>query len=138
MKKKTTPTFLMIKILFFIFLLSSCQSTDIYFDIKNQSIVSCNGRPLKRILIECDSLNLKDKDCYYDLFVKNKNIKIPSALNINEIINLYDLKNVTQIFYSNSCYKITFVGGGDDGYTDLKIWTNNKGQVYKTNKSTCK
>lgn len=130
--------FQMTKILFFIFLLSSCQSTDIYFDIKNQSIVSCNERPLKRIMIECDSLNLKDKDCFFDLFIKNKNLKVPSKININEIISIYNLKDVDRIFYPNSCYRITFVGGGDDGYTDLKIWTDKNGKVYKTNKPSCK
>ena len=126
-----------IKILFIILLFSSCQSTDIYFDINSQSIVSCNDRSLKRILIECDSLNKKDKDCVYDLFIKGKTIKAPSSININNITKVYGLKNAKTILMPNSCYKITFVGGGDDGYTDLKIWLDGQGRVYKTNKPNC-
>lgn len=135
MKKRIIPMFPKIKVLLLILLFSSCQSTDIHFDIKSQSIVSCNNRPLKRILIECDSLNQKDKDCFFDLFINNG--KAPNKINIDDVIKVYNVKKTDTIFYPNNCYKITFVGGGDDGYTDLKIWLDSQGKVYKTNKPTC-
>ncbi|MDN3672407.1 hypothetical protein QWY99_04970 [Flavobacterium branchiarum] len=136
MKKLITQMFPTIKVSLLFLLFSSCQSTDIYFDIKTQSIVSCNGRPLKRIMIECDSLNDKDKDCFFDLFI-NRSIKAPNSINIKNLIQVYDVKKTDTILYPNNCYKITFVGGGDDGYTDLKIWIDKYGKVYKTNKPTC-
>lgn len=135
MKKRITPMFSKIKVSLLILLFSSCQSTDIHFDVKSQSIVSCNDRPLKRILIECDSLNQKDKECFFDLFIING--KAPNKININDIIKAYNVIKTDTIFYPNNCYKITFVGGGDEGYTDLKIWLDSQGTVYKTNKPTC-
>jgi hypothetical protein len=78
------------------------------------------------------------KDCFFDLFIKTKSSLAPNAISINDIIKVYNVKNNERIFYPNNCYKITFIGGGDDGYTDLKIWFNKNGKVYKTNKPNCK
>ena len=125
-----------IKVLMIFFLVLSCQSTDIYFDIKSQSIVSCNDRILKRLIIECDSLNPNNSDCVFDLSLKDKKTK-DSRIEISEIVKLYRVKKKDTIFYPNNCYKITFIGSGDDGYTELKIWFDSYGKVYKTNKSNC-
>lgn len=118
------------------FLISSCKSTDIYFDLDTQSIVSCNDRVLKRLIIECDSFNLDNSDCVYDLSLKEKKIKC-SKVKINEIEKLFRVKKNVTIFHPNNCYKITFVGSGDDGYSELKIWLDRYGRAYKTNKPNC-
>lgn len=132
MKKLTTPKFKMASIFLVCFLMNSCQSTDIYFDIQKQSVISCNDRPLNRIIIECDSANSREKNCIIDLYSKyaTASVKLDSV----SIIYKYTKK---QIFYPNSQYKITFIGSGDQGFTGLKIWLDDKGKAYKTNKPNC-
>lgn len=132
MKKLITQTFQIPSILLVFFLLTSCRSTDIYFDVQKQSIVSCNDRPLRRIIIECDSTNIKENDCAIDLHSKYAS----ASVRIDSISIIYNYTK-KQIFYPNSCYKITHFGGGDDGYTDLRIWLDSRGKVYKTNKPNC-
>lgn len=116
----------------FLLLLTSCQSTDIYFDVQKQSIVSCNDRTLRRIMIECDSTNSKENDCIIDLYSKYAS----TAVRINSINKIYKYTK-KQIFYPNSCYKIIHIGGGDDGSSELRIWLDSTGKVYKTNKPNC-
>lgn len=133
MKKLITPTFQITNFFLVLFLLASCQSTEIYFDLHKQSIVSCNDRPLKRIIIECDSTNAKENDCVIDLHSKYAT----ASVEIDSIAKIYKYTK-KKIFYPNSCYKITHIGSGDDGSSDLKIWLNSSGKVYKTNKPNCK
>lgn len=132
MKKKITQTFQITNLFLILILFASCRSTDIYFDVHKQSIVSCNDRPLKRIIIECDSTNTKENDCVIDLHSKYAS----ASVRIDSIAKIYKYTK-KQIFYPNSCYRITYIGGGDDGSTDLKIWLDNTGKVYKTNKPNC-
>lgn len=127
-----TPKFQITNFFLVFFLLTSCQSTDIYFDVHKQSIVSCNDRPLKRIIIECDSTNSKENDCVIDLHSKYAS----ASVRIDSITKIYKYTK-KQIFYPNSSYKITHIGGGDDGSSELKIWLNSTGKVYKTNKPNC-
>lgn len=126
------PTFQITNFFLLLFLLASCQSTDIYFDVQKQSIVSCNDRTLRRIIIECDSTNSKENDCVIDLYSKHAS----ASVRIDSISIIYNYTK-KQIFYPNSCYKITHFGSGDDGYTDLRIWLDSRGKVYKTNKPNC-
>ncbi|MBW1655566.1 hypothetical protein [Flavobacterium quisquiliarum] len=132
MKKWITSTFQITCIFSTSFLLNSCQSTDIYFDIQKQSLVSCNDRPLKRIIIECDSTNSKENDCIVDLYSKHTS----ASVKLDSIFKIYKYTK-KQIFYPNCSYRITFIGSGDQGSTDLKIWLDDTGKAYKTNKPTC-
>lgn len=131
MKKLITLTF---QITFFLtlFLFVSCRSTDIYFDIHKQSIISCNDRPLRRIIIECDSTNRKENDCIIDLYSKYA----PASLRLDSITTIYKYTE-TRIFYPNSIYKITHVGSGDEGSTELRIWLDSSGKAFATNKPNC-
>jgi len=124
--------FLIVNIILFILSIVSCQSTNIFFDIESQSIISCNQRSLKRLVIECDSTNVIDNDCIIQLYSKTA----PSIVKLDSVVEIYEYKK-TPIFYPNCSYKLTFIGGGDEGYTELKIWLDKKGKVYKTNRSDC-
>lgn len=132
MKKLTTRTFLIINSFLLIFLSVSCQSTDIYFDVHKQSIISCNDRGLRHIIIACESTNTKDNDCFIDLYSKYA----PVSIRIDSIAEIYKYTQ-KRIFYPNSCYTIALIGTGDEGSTELRIWLDGSGKVYATNKPNC-
>lgn len=134
MKKLITPTSQMTNsfLVLFLLLLTSCRSTDIYFDVQKQSIVSCNDRTLRRIIIECDSTNSQENDCIIDLYSKYAS----ASVRIDSISKIYNYTK-KQIFYPNHCYKITHIGSGDEGSSELRIWLDKTGKGYKTNKPNC-
>lgn len=123
----------------FILLLTSCRSTDIFFDINEQAIISCDNNSINNLIIETDSskTNFDEIICRHDLFWKDSSTKAPSKIYLIDIYKVYSVKN--KIFLlPKGYYKITNDGSGDEGYSEIKIWVDNQGKVYKTDKSSCK
>lgn len=121
------------------FLFTSCRSTEIFFDINEQAIISCENNSINNLIIETDlsKTNFDEITCRHDLFWKDSLKEAPSKIYLKDIYKIYSIKN--KIFsLPKGYYKITNDGSGDEGYSEIKIWVNNQGKVYKTDKSSCK
>lgn len=126
-------------------LLISCSKSkpSIYFDITNQELVECSRFGLKNIYIDNDATDKKGFLIEQQIQLKlNENIKnIPSKISINNIPNIYhiykDGKKIEDLeLMNNTSYTISHAVLGQT-IVNIRIWTDDKGYVYKTTKKHC-
>ncbi|MFL5742596.1 MAG: hypothetical protein ACJ75B_20400 [Flavisolibacter sp.] len=121
---------------------TSCfESSEIYFDVKTQSIISCNLKGIKQVYITNDST----ADNFRKMFC-DSSIDLPSQVNLNKIESGYCVFkgwNNTQIATTElrldplSHYTIERVQGDASAYK-IKVTTDVKGKIIQASKENCK
>ena len=121
-----------------IVLLTSCQSNEISFDVKNQILVSCSSKKFDRFSV----VNENNLDVYEFRFSASS-FFAPDKFNINKITKEFEIKkNMIMISVGDfklsplSRYTIRRTGGDASGYK-IRIWTDSLGFVVKTTKPIC-
>jgi hypothetical protein len=119
--------------------LSSCSDNNIYFDIGNQSIRTCNNKVITKFHI----ISEDSKDFYY--FSKLPEAKGTSNFSLIEIDHDYLLENMNGEISIDSfrlnpetSYKIENSTFGDADYTQVLIKTDKSGRVVYSNITSCK
>lgn len=130
----------LICLLLIVFLQSCFQSNSIYFNVELQEIKSCNNKGIKRIYIASDSTNEN-----YRIEWKNDNQTPPTVIKLIPLTTGYIItsswKNI-QItpskfkLNSNRKYTIERTQGDATPYK-IEVFTNEEGNIYKTNKNQC-
>lgn len=125
-------------------LLSSCKTTDheFYFDIKQQSIKSCDNKGIFNLMIKNDSI--KPDGFLYEggkfLVWKGNLSLVPeefSFININKDFHYFEGKSARDFKFKSNCkYTIEKSGGGNPSFK-IRIWTDSMGKVYKTSHPSC-
>ncbi len=121
--------------------LASCEGNQIYFDMDEKVLKSCNywNNSFSHFEIENDSLNL-----HYNLnWVSDQ--KPPKEIKFNKINIGYEitLNGITPIQSSefkllpNSSYKIINQSNGDASPSETEIYLSIDGEVSKTSKARC-
>jgi len=122
-------------------LFTSCYNNSVCFDVKNQSIKSCDHSGIMKIYLENDSL----KEFYYINWIDSVNSP-PITINLEKIekgYNIYSGWNQQQVFIktlklsSSSEYLITR-SHGDASAFKIKIRTDKNGHANWTSQPKCK
>lgn len=134
--------FIIIILVLFFSTLSSCyQSNAIYFDIKEQSIKSCNQKGLRRLYIKNDSIaevySLVWNDTMNTAPQIIKLISIDTSYRIYEGWNNKNISNNSFKLKPFSRYIIERVQGDASAYK-IKVWTDETGNINKTDQEFCK
>ena len=119
-------------------LLCSCCDNIIYFDLKSQSIKSCNKQIICNIYIS----NLKNEDYYHFTKIpKKKGTNEFNIVNINQEYTLEGLYKELPLdsfkLRPNTEYEVVNHTFGDAADGKLRIKTNNKGSVFYASKTYC-
>lgn len=122
----------------------SCAKSkpNIYFDTTTQELVECSDFGLKNIYIDNDSTDDKGFLIEQQIQLRLKNHKnIPKRIDIQNIHSSYDIykdgKRINKlVLMNNTRYTISHAVLGQT-ISDIKIWVNSKGYVYKVSKNNC-
>jgi len=120
-------------------ILTSCFSNEIYFDLKNQTICSCNKQRIDCLYIEgSNSTNFYHWTLRPDKKGVNR-LSIQTGNSNYVIENMWD-EDVSENFrlQPNTEYNITNNTFGDAAGGHVIIRTNNKGIVVYADKTCCK
>jgi hypothetical protein len=131
-------------LLLLIILLSSCKSSDheFYFDIHEQSIITCDQQPIIKLLITNDSIKpdgfLYEKGSF--LVWNGNQSSAPAKLSLNKISKgYYYFEGKSAIDFRlkpKNTYTIEKSGGGNPSFK-IRIWTDLNGKIYKTTHQNC-
>ncbi len=129
-----------------VFSLYSCfaHHHKLSFDVNTQILSSCDSGVIKKLCIDNDSI--QPNGFLYEggvILIWNGELeKTPNEINITNISNDYIFskagKKIKEYkLLPNSRYTIEKWGGHNGiGFT-IKVWTDNKGRVYKTTNPEC-
>ncbi|MFB3388684.1 hypothetical protein [Flavobacterium sp. LAR06] len=119
----------------FAILLCSCTGHDMYYDINNQKLISCNNKKFRM-------LEISGKSDEVSLFWSDTVQDAPKILSLNHIPKEYEIRtgglkrNRPFFLIPNESYLIIKSGSGESNHS-IRIWTNSKGSVYKTTHPQC-
>lgn len=115
----------------------SCTGNEIYFDITEKTIKSCNDKYLTKIYIK----NIDSKEFYSieSIEIKSKHLNLRELDDNYSIINLKGevLKNDKFVLKPLTSYEITNASWGDAVEQTIIVETNNLGQVITSNVLSC-
>lgn len=115
----------------------SCTGNEIYFDITEKTIKSCNDKYLTKVYIK----NIDTKEFYSieSIEVKSKYLDLKELDDNYSIINLKGevLKNDKFVLKPLTSYEITNASWGDAVEQIIIVETNNLGQVITSNVLSC-
>jgi hypothetical protein len=115
----------------------SCTGNEIYFDITEKTIKSCNDKYLTKIYIK----NIDSKEFYSieSIEIKSKYLDLRELDDNYSIINLKGevLKNDKFVLKPLTSYEITNASWGDAVEQTIIVETNNLGQVITSNVLSC-
>lgn len=122
-----------------LFTLSSCSDNNIYFDINNQSVISCN----KKVISKLHIIGKDNKDFYF--FSKQPEAKGTNNFSLITLNHSYLLENMNSQISIDSFklrpeteYEITNSTFGDADHTQILIKTDKEGKVIYSNVTSCK
>ena len=124
--------------LFFSVIFSSCYNNNIYYDMEQQAIKTCNGRVIKQLYVVNEDENifyhfskLDGKEGVNSFTLKGLNEQYQLE-NLNKEITLSEFKLVPEMKYkiSNSSY-------GDAASSSIEIRIDQNGLVGYASKTTC-
>jgi hypothetical protein len=116
--------------------LMSCYDNQIYFDISEQCVKTCNGRPVKSLYFEgnnnlylFEKISGKEGSSIFCLNDLDRNYKL-AIMNIEMPLDSFRLK-------PNSEYKISNHTYGDAAFSEIKIKTNESGEIVTADVASC-
>lgn len=118
-----------------VIMLCSCSGHDMYYDINNQKLISCDKKRFRMLEISGESDGVL-------LFWSDTARQAPKILSLNHISKEYEIRtgglkrNKPFFLIPNESYLITKSGSGEPDYS-IRIWTNSKGTVFKTTHPKC-
>jgi hypothetical protein len=124
-----------------VFFISCFHGNEIYYDIKEQSIKSCNQKGIMNLYIE----NLKTSDMYKFEFNDTMKNQIPNVVYVDSISNQYTIyKGWQKKITENSKFKLTPLSQytiervqGDASSYKIEVWTDSNGRVIRSSKEKC-
>jgi hypothetical protein len=131
-----------LKVFVIILCISSCfSSNEIYFDIENQSVVSCNHKGIRRLYIE----NLTNSEVYRIEFNNENGGILPNRVFIDSISTAYlvfldwhkkPIPSAKFKLAPLARYKVERAQGDASAF-GIDIWTEENGKVYKSTNESC-
>ncbi len=122
-----------------LFTLSSCSDNNIYFDINNQSVRSCN----KKVISKLHIISKNNNDFYF--FSKKPEAEGTNNFSLFTLNHSYFLENMNSQICIDSFklmpeteYEITNSTFGDADRTQILIKTDKEGKVIYSNVTSCK
>lgn len=122
--------------------LFSCKKPKISFDLAKQELIECSNYGLKDVTIENDSIDEKGFAVELPIILKwEGNTQTPLKISFNNVLKYYKITKdgnrlVSLKLMKNTCYKISYhIIGQQD--TEIKVWTNKNGKIYKTTNENC-
>lgn len=139
MKKTILNSSILLVISFFLF---SCKKPKISFDLAKQELTECSNYGLKEVTIDNDSIDKKGFAVELPIILKwEGNTPTPRKISFNNVLKYYKITKdgkrlVSLKLMKNASYKISY-HIIDKQDTEIKVWTNKNGKIYKATNENC-